>query len=372
LTIPHKQGYSKLNNIIEAADVELSPEERRRIYEEEKAKIEAREQIERERRRTSQETSVGMEPNVAGLLCYLGVWATGIIFFVLEQKNNWVRFHAAQSIIVFGGLALAGAFLGWIPVIGTAFSVIIGIIGFILWIVLMVKAYHGERFKVTWAGDIAERMVTSAGTIGDYQKPPAPPPVTEISPESREAPSTTGVDMDEKIGRKVDEFFKRKREGRITGSAFAIAWSIVAIIFFNFFYEYVAYYNAETVDSTVIWTRSSFFTSEISLWLPILTTTLIIAILGHLILIIFDRYLLRRIILFVIDIFGLATVVTLLSVFPFDFGVIPNSTAAAATHVGVTIALICISVGLGISLLVRLIKFLVAIPRGISQYGDNA
>jgi len=350
--------------------MELSPEERRRIYEEEKARIDAREQVEQERRKTSLETSVGMEPNVAGLLCYLGVWVTGIIFFVLEQKNNWVRFHAAQSIIVFGGLALAGVFLGWIPVIGAVFSVIIGIIGFILWIVLMVKAYQGERFKVAWAGDIAERMIASSGTIVNYQKPPAPPPPVETppeprktTPEPRETPPAARVGLDEKIGRKVDEYLKNRREGRITASAFAIAWSIVVIIFFNFFYQYVAYYSAETIDSTVVWTRSPFFTGEISLWLPILTTTMAIAILGHIVLIILDRQMLRRIVLFVIDVFGLATVVTLLSVFPFDFGVIPNSTAAAATHVAVTIVLICISVGLGISLFVRLIKLIVAIAR---------
>ena len=124
----------------------LSPEERRKIYEEEKARIEARESLERERKDASSETSTGLMPNVASLLCYVGGWISGIIFFVLEQKNMDVRFHAAQSIIVFGTLTITGTILGLIPVIGNAFSAIVGIIAVILWVILMVKAYNGERY----------------------------------------------------------------------------------------------------------------------------------------------------------------------------------------------------------------------------------
>jgi uncharacterized membrane protein len=335
--------------------MELSPEERQRIYEEEKARIEAREQLEREKRRIPQDTSVNMAPNVAGLLCYVGAWITGIIFFILEQKNNWVRFHAAQSIVVFGTLFVAGMVLGWIPFIGPVFSSIIGIIGFVLWIVLMVKAYNGERYKVAWAGDIAERMVASSGTIPDYQKPPAPPERKEAPPPSAQ------VDLDERIEKKVNDFFKNRREGRITASAFAIAWSIILLVFFNFFHQYVAYYNADTVGKVVTWTRYPFFTSDIVLWLPILTTTLVISIIGHIVLIITDRKILRQAIHVIIDGFGLATVVTLLVVFPFDFNVIPNTVATASTHVGVTVVLICIAVGFGISLVVRIIKLLLSI-----------
>jgi uncharacterized membrane protein len=340
---------------MEATAMELSPEERQRIYEEEKARIEAREQLEREKRKIPQDTSVNMAPNVAGLLCYIGAWITGIIFFILEQKNNWIRFHAAQSIVVFGTLFVAGMVLGWIPFIGPAFSSIIGIIGFVLWVVLMVKAYNGERYKIAWAGDIAERMVSPSGTIPDYQKPTAPPEKKETPPPP------TLTDLDGRIEKKVADFFKNRREGRITASAFAIAWSIILLVFFNFFYQYAAYYNASTVNGVVTWTRHSFFTSEIRLWLPILTTTLAISIIGHIVLIIVDRKILRQSIHVIIDGFGLATVITLLVVFPFDFDVIPNTVAAASAHVGVTIVLICIAVGFGIGLVVRVIKLLVSI-----------
>ncbi len=116
----------------------------------------------------------------------------------------------------------------------------------------------------------------------------------------------------------------------------------------------------------VTWTRHPFFTSEINLWLPILTTTLVISIIGHIVLIIVDRKILRQAIRIIIDGFAMATVITLVTVFPFDFGVIPNAVAAAGTHIGVLVVLICIAVGLGISLLVRVIKLLVDLAKAAS------
>ena len=345
--------------------MELTPEERRKIYEEEKARIEAREQLERERKSPASEATVDIEPKVAGLLCYLGVWITGIIFFVIEKKNNWIRFHAAQSLVLFGSFALTAMVLGWIPVFGRVVTAVLGITGFILWIVLMVKAYHGERYKVFIAGDVAESMAGSTGRTAEYHTAPSPeaqetqPATSTAAPEKPIVETIT--DTGEKIGRKIEDFFERKRAGIITGSAFAIAWSVILLIFFNFFNDYVAYYNADTINGAVVWTRTSFFTDEISLWLPVLNTALAVSILGHIIIIIFEGDILRRIIRFVIDIFALASVLTLVSVYPFDFSVIPDSTIAAGVDVGVTVVLICIAVGLGISLLVRFIKTLVVI-----------
>lgn len=103
------------------------------------------------------ESSLDLEPNVAGLLCYVLGWITGIIFLLLEQKNKFVRFHAIQSIIVFGVLHLAGLVLGSIPLANFIFGTVIGVLAFILWIVLMVKAYNNERFRVPWAGKLAAK-----------------------------------------------------------------------------------------------------------------------------------------------------------------------------------------------------------------------
>jgi|WetSurMetagenome_2_1015567.scaffolds.fasta_scaffold16563_7 uncharacterized membrane protein len=104
-------------------------------------------------------TSSGMEQNVAGLLCYVLGWVTGIIFFIIEKDNKFVRFHAMQSIVVFGGLTVIVIILNFIPILGWIINIILGIIAFILWILLMVRAYNGKMYKVPWAGNFAEKQV---------------------------------------------------------------------------------------------------------------------------------------------------------------------------------------------------------------------
>jgi uncharacterized membrane protein len=106
-------------------------------------------------------TSMNLDENVAGLLCYLGVWVTGIIFYILEKENKTVRFHAMQSIITFLPLSILIFLFSWIlwfiPFIGWIINALIGLLIFILWIVLMLKAYQGEKFKLPIVGDIAEK-----------------------------------------------------------------------------------------------------------------------------------------------------------------------------------------------------------------------
>jgi len=112
------------------------------------------------KKETEEKTSTGLEPNIAALLSYVLGWVSGIIIFILERENKFVRFHALQSILVFGTLNVASAVLSWIPFFGVFFGVVISILAFILWIVLMVKAYQGEKFKILWAGDFAEKQVS--------------------------------------------------------------------------------------------------------------------------------------------------------------------------------------------------------------------
>ena len=346
--------------------MELSPEEKKRIYEEEKARIEARERIEREKQSVGAGTSTGLPPNTAGLLCYIAGWITGIIFFVLEQRNRFVRFHAAQSIVVFGIITVAGTVLGLIPVVGVGFSWTIGIIGFIVWIIMIVKASSGEWYKLPWAGDVAEKMVVSSGVTGEHSEPPP----SEPTAESEATAPPPAADSGQRIEDKIDAHF-RGRRGRVTASAFAIAWSTALLIFFNFFNQYVAYYHSETVDGITTWIRYPFFTEDIDLWLPILTATLIISIVGHIILIIIDRYTVRAMIHIIINAFSLWTILTLLTVFPFDFSVIPNPATADAAYLGVRIFLIFISVGVGIAILVRVIKLIVNVVRGTASYEES-
>ncbi|MCX5701377.1 MAG: DUF4870 domain-containing protein [Candidatus Omnitrophica bacterium] len=104
-------------------------------------------------------TSMGLEANVAALLSYLLGFITGIVFFVIEKENKFVRFHALQSIITFGILFVLGFLLGFMPFIGYMLGYLIWVVDIILWIILMIKAYQGEKFKLPIVGDIAEKQV---------------------------------------------------------------------------------------------------------------------------------------------------------------------------------------------------------------------
>jgi len=331
----------------------LTPEERQRIYEEEKERIEGLVKPE-----AGENTLEKLNPSLAGLLCYIGGWVSGIIFLVLEEKNKFVRFHAAQSIVVFGFLNLLSILLGWIPRAGGIFSGLILAFGFIFWVVLMVKAYQGELYKIPVVGDIAEGLAR-----WNRPKVQTDNPIVIQPMQSGAASGDSGRGAVERTDRRAST-----RNGRVIFSAFAIAWSIVLLIVFNFFHQYIAYYDGETVNGVTDWARFSLFTQDIHLWLPILTLTLILTIIGHVALIIFDKYVLRELTLMVLDIFGLATVLTLLSIFPFDFSVIPDSTAADMTGVAVTIVLILIAVGMSVGVLVRLIKLIVRLVSGNARY----
>jgi uncharacterized membrane protein len=101
------------------------------------------------------ETSgTGLPRNTAAALAYVLGWLTGIIFLLIE-KDKFVRFHAMQSIITFGLLTV----FSFVPVIGWILSPLVMIVGFILWLVLIFKAYQGEEFKLPWIGDFAQNQV---------------------------------------------------------------------------------------------------------------------------------------------------------------------------------------------------------------------
>lgn len=104
-------------------------------------------------------TKTGLQENVAGLLCYVLGWISGIVFLVLEPDNKFVRFHAIQSIVIFGAYTVVSIVFGWIPIIGWVLNSILGVIAFILWIILIVQAAQGKMFKLPVAGTIAENQI---------------------------------------------------------------------------------------------------------------------------------------------------------------------------------------------------------------------
>ena len=108
-------------------------------------------------------SSEGLAENVAGLLCYVLGWLTGIIFILID-KRPFVRFHAAQSIVVFGALTILKVGLGIVMGVGgfvgfglwAMISMVLGLLGLVLWILLMIKAYQHELFRVPIAAPIAD------------------------------------------------------------------------------------------------------------------------------------------------------------------------------------------------------------------------
>ncbi|MEM0219624.1 MAG: DUF4870 domain-containing protein [Thermoproteota archaeon] len=104
-------------------------------------------------------TSLGLDENLEAALSYVLGWITGLIFFLLEKESKFVKFHALQSIITFLGLHVFTIFLGIIPFIGWTFDSLIGLAGLVIWIICIIKAYQGEKFKLPIVGDIAEKNV---------------------------------------------------------------------------------------------------------------------------------------------------------------------------------------------------------------------
>lgn len=101
-----------------------------------------------------QPKATGLPKNTAAALSYVLAWLTGVAMLLIE-KDPFVRFHAMQSVVTFGALTV----LCLVPGIGWILSPMIMIVGFVLWLVLIYKAYQGEKFKLPVAGDFAEKLL---------------------------------------------------------------------------------------------------------------------------------------------------------------------------------------------------------------------
>jgi len=114
----------------------------------------------------SPDAQTGLSENVAALLSYLVGWVTGLVFFLID-KRPFVRFHAAQSMVVFGGLqileiaimiifGMGGMMIGF--GLGFALYWVVSLVALVLWILLMIKAYQHQKFEVPVAGEIAKNL----------------------------------------------------------------------------------------------------------------------------------------------------------------------------------------------------------------------
>ena len=118
------------------------------------------------------QTSTGLDPKLAGLLCYILGIITGLIFFLIEKSNDVVRFHAAQSILFSGSMIVLWIVLMILQFVvmaisfslGSIFSILTMLLGlgvFVVWVVLLIKGYSGTKWKLPILGDMAERMSSS-------------------------------------------------------------------------------------------------------------------------------------------------------------------------------------------------------------------
>jgi uncharacterized membrane protein len=101
----------------------------------------------------SKKSTFGLDKNIVAAATYLLGWLTGVVFFIAEKDDKDIRFHALQSIMFFGLITI----LGMVPFINLILSPFLILIGLVGWIVLIVKAYQGEKFKLPVIGDYAEK-----------------------------------------------------------------------------------------------------------------------------------------------------------------------------------------------------------------------
>lgn len=101
--------------------------------------------------------------NLMGALTYLLVFITGIVFLVIEKKSQFIRFHAMQSTIFFAGAFVVNTGVGFVPFLNLLAVPLLGMAEFVIWIVLMWKAFNGEKYKLPYVGELAEKQLAKMG-----------------------------------------------------------------------------------------------------------------------------------------------------------------------------------------------------------------
>lgn len=98
--------------------------------------------------------------NLLGAMTYLLFFVTGIVFLILEKQNKFIRFHAMQSTLTFGGLFILLIISGFIPYIDSLLRFVIWVVWVVAWIVLLSKSFSGQMYKLPKVGEIAERELS--------------------------------------------------------------------------------------------------------------------------------------------------------------------------------------------------------------------
>jgi len=178
----------------------------------------------------------------------------------------------------------------------------------------------------------------------------------EAEQASRKARPRVAVDLEDS-----------SRAHRITSSCIAIAWSVALLLLFFLFRQYLAYYQIEQVNGEFTWVKYEVLNADFNSWLPLLTITLALSVIGHVIALIFDKYLIRHSILTVLNLLGLATIAYFLGLFPFDFSAMQAEGQLVLSLV-FRILLVIILVVMAVFTLTNLVKFIVRIATRTATY----
>jgi len=149
------------------------------------------------------------------------------------------------------------------------------------------------------------------------------------------------------------ELSPRVRTGEISSHIFIITVTLAQLIFFTFFHRYIAWFTTEP-DGSV--TRLSMLTHDYFTWLPIMITGSIIVIIASVVMVFYDDYRFRKAGEISFSIIGILISVSLVSIFPFDFSVIPNASAVNVVPTVVRLFLVLLPVFYGVAALVMFVK----------------
>ncbi|MBN1856463.1 MAG: hypothetical protein JW846_05850 [Dehalococcoidia bacterium] len=301
-----------------------------------------------------EQSTTGLKSNVASTLAYFGAWISGIVFLALEKKDNIVRFNAMQSIVTFGmllaiivvlsffgtwfGLGVWGGAFGPVGIIITILQSLLFAFSIILWILLMVRSYQGERTVLPLAGDISLALLRKM----DSSFPDVGP--AHFRFHQRED------------GRAISLNAAGSRAGRVAGSIAAIVSSVFFFVLFNFYPDYIAFYQGMSEGGVSQLLRYPVLTAELVRVLPVINLTLGLTVVLHVIALAVDGRVLREVIEIVLHVMGAVTALVWLKVFPFDYSQVPMGEMVNALPTITVVVLVIVALGMGVDAIVRLVR----------------
>lgn len=118
----------------------------------------------------TESSSTGLDERLASVLCYSVWWVTGGLFLLLERRQRTVRFHAAQSLVLFGAVSALLVVLGAVSALTLMLSSqayqlvrvagdLLWVGAAVLWLVLVLRAWQGDVWRVPLVAALADRVV---------------------------------------------------------------------------------------------------------------------------------------------------------------------------------------------------------------------